>query len=325
MPTPTPRLARLAWATLAYNVLVILWGAFVRATGSGAGCGAHWPLCNGEVVPHAPTTATLIELAHRITSSSAGLLAILLLVCAWRATPRGASVRRAAAWVLFLEITEGAVGASIVLLRYVGDDDSVARAVWIAAHLTNTFFLLVALVITALRASGIEPSDVPALPSRQRLVALAIGLSILVGIAGAITALGDTLFPAESLARGLAADASPTAHFLVRLRVVHPILATLTALVLAGIAGTATLGAPSPWLKRAAIAVVVTQLAQIACGLVNLVLLAPAAMQMLHLLFADIAWIALIVFADRFLAEPARLGSAPREQIAEANAGLGGR
>ena len=307
MAERTPKLAFLAWATLVYNVLVILWGAFVRATGSGAGCGAHWPLCNGEVVPQSPTMATIIELTHRVTSGAAGLLAIGLCIAAWRATRKGASVRRAAAWVLFLEITEGAVGASIVLLRYVGTDASAPRAIWVAAHLTNTFFLLVMLVITALRASGIEPASVPASPIRKRLIALAIGLSILVGIAGAITALGDTLFPSTSLASGMAADLSTAAHFLIRLRVLHPILAVTTALVLAGIAGTATLGAPSIELRRAAIAVVATQLAQIACGLVNLVLLAPIAMQMLHLLLADVAWIALVVFADRWLAEPASI------------------
>ena len=133
MAQRTPKLACLAWSALVYNVLVILWGAFVRATGSGAGCGAHWPLCNGEVVPQSPTTATIIELTHRITSSGAGLVAIVLCIAAWRATPKGASVRRAAAWVLFFEITEGAVGASIVLLRYVGNDASAARSVWIAA------------------------------------------------------------------------------------------------------------------------------------------------------------------------------------------------
>src|SRR5512132_2587604 len=116
--------ARFAWVALAFTIAVVLWGAFVRATGSGAGCGAHWPLCNGVVVPREPTTATLIELTHRITSGSAGLLAIALVFSAWLAAPKGASVRRAAAWVLLLEITEGAVGASIVLLRYVGTDAS---------------------------------------------------------------------------------------------------------------------------------------------------------------------------------------------------------
>lgn len=329
MSSPTPKLARLAWFTLAYNVAVILWGAFVRATGSGAGCGAHWPLCNGEVLPQSPTLATIIEFTHRWTSGLALVLALALYLSARRATEVGSAVRRMAAWVLFFELTEGAVGASIVLLRYVGTDSSAPRAAWVAAHLTNTFFLLVVLVLSALRASGIPGTLVPASAARKRLVALAIGLSVIVGIAGAITALGDTLFPAESLVSGIAADASPTAHFLIRLRVLHPIFATITALVLAGIAGTATLGAPSPALRRTAIAVVVTQLAQIGIGVVNLVLLAPIAMQMLHLLGADLAWIALVVFCDRFLAEPLRgaLPGAARaaEDVGEANAGLGGR
>ncbi len=324
MTTPTPRLARLAWATLAYNVLVILWGAFVRATGSGAGCGAHWPLCNGEVVPRSPSVATLIELTHRVTSGAALILALVLYLAARQATPAGSSVRRAAVWVVVLELMEGAVGAIIVLLRYVGTDASAERTFSVAAHLTNTFFLLVVLVITALRASGVAR---PAAPSaaRRRLVALAVGLSVVVGIAGAITALGDTLFPAESLASGLAQDASPTAHFLVRLRVIHPLMATLTALVLAGVAGTATLGSPSPLLKRSAIAVVVTQLAQIACGVVNLVMLAPVPMQMLHLLFADLAWIALVVFSDRFLGEPVSARHAPLQDVGEADPRPGGR
>ena len=65
------RLARYAWGVLGINLLVILWGAYVRATGSGAGCGSHWPLCNGEVVPRSAGLATLIEFTHRATSGVA--------------------------------------------------------------------------------------------------------------------------------------------------------------------------------------------------------------------------------------------------------------
>ncbi len=46
--------SRYAWGVLLWNVLVALWGAYVRATGSGAGCGSHWPTCNGEILPRAP-------------------------------------------------------------------------------------------------------------------------------------------------------------------------------------------------------------------------------------------------------------------------------
>jgi heme A synthase len=297
------RLSRIALGALVYNVAVILWGAFVRATGSGAGCGAHWPLCNGEVVPHAPSVATMIELTHRVTSGGALVFAIVLYVSARRATEAGSAVRRAAMWVVFFECMEALVGASIVLLRYVGQDASAPRAIWVGAHLANTFFLLLWLVRAVLRAHGLEPARDPS-PTRQRLVLFALTLSLLVGAAGAITALGDTLFPASSLASGFEADASPTAHFLVRLRVIHPLLATITAIVLAGIAGTVLFERPSPFVRNAARALVVTQLAQIGVGVVNLVLLAPIAMQMLHLLFADVTWIALFVLADRWLAEP---------------------
>ena len=58
-------LTRFAWFTVFYNVLVILWGALVRASGSGAGCGNHWPLCNGQVIPVSPGWHTVIEFTHR--------------------------------------------------------------------------------------------------------------------------------------------------------------------------------------------------------------------------------------------------------------------
>ena len=88
---PRSGFAAYAWAVLGFNLLVILWGAFVRATGSGAGCGSHWPLCNGEVLPRAPALATLIEFSHRLTSGVALLLVIGLVVGAWRGFPRATS------------------------------------------------------------------------------------------------------------------------------------------------------------------------------------------------------------------------------------------
>jgi heme A synthase len=305
MQEPTPKLARFAWATLAYNVLVILWGAYVRATGSGAGCGAHWPLCNGETVPTAPAIATIIEYTHRVTSGLALVLAIALVVAARRATPVGSPVRRAAHAVLFFELTEAAVGASIVLLRYVAHDASAPRAIWVGIHLVNTFLLVAALLLAAMRASGLAPERL-ATPGRTRLLGFAVVLTLIVGATGAITALGDTLFPAESLTAGMEADLSPGAHFLVRLRVIHPLLAVATALTLSGLAGLVIMERPSPLLRRAAIALVGSQVLQILVGLVNLALLAPISVQMWHLFFADVTWMALVLFVDRALAEPAK-------------------
>src|SRR5262245_2240590 len=118
------RLSSLAWVTLGFNVFVILWGALVRATGSGAGCGAHWPTCNGEVVPLAPTTATLIEFTHRATSGLALLLVIALLVRVLTRRSRGHLARPWAVASMVLILTEALIGAGLVLFRKVAEDTS---------------------------------------------------------------------------------------------------------------------------------------------------------------------------------------------------------
>ena len=82
------RFSRYAWGTLGLNIFVIVWGAFVRASGSGAGCGSHWPLCNGEVIPQPERIATVIEFFHRITSGLALIAVLVMVVWAFRAKNR---------------------------------------------------------------------------------------------------------------------------------------------------------------------------------------------------------------------------------------------
>ena len=125
--TKNQRFTVYAWAVLAYNLIVIMWGAFVRATGSGAGCGSHWPLCNGVVIPRAPTTETMIEFSHRISSGLALVSVVVLLIWAYRSYPSGGSVRRGAAWSMFFMVLEALVGAGLVLFEYVAANVSVAR------------------------------------------------------------------------------------------------------------------------------------------------------------------------------------------------------
>src|SRR5580692_7786824 len=91
----------LAWTALGWNVLVILWGAVVRATQSGAGCGNNWPLCNGEVIPVSPRVDTMIEFTHRLMTSGSAVLVVALLVCVLIGTERG-NRARVAAWVTML-------------------------------------------------------------------------------------------------------------------------------------------------------------------------------------------------------------------------------
>jgi heme a synthase len=291
---------RYAWFVLTYNVAVILWGAFVRATGSGAGCGEHWPLCNGEVMPRSPELATIIEFTHRLTSGLAGLFVIGLLVFAFRTFPKGHIVRRCAGWSLVLTLTEGLIGAGLVLLGHVAKNASVWRGVSLTVHLINTLFLLAALACTVWFARA--PRDDRARPA-PRLPILAGGLGLLfIGVTGAIAALGDTLFASESLAEGMARDFSSSAHIFLRLRILHPIAAALigTYIVFFGVRLLARSAAGTQVRRLAGVLVGFTG-TQLTIGALNLVLLAPVWMQILHLLAADLVWIAFVLLSAESL------------------------
>ncbi len=296
-------IARYAWGVLAFTIAVILWGAFVRASGSGAGCGSHWPTCNGEVVPRAESVETLIELTHRLTSGVAFLMVFVLVIGAFAARPKGHPMRSAAVASFVFMVLEAAVGAALVLLELVADNQSMARAGWMAAHLANTFLLLASLTLSAFWARP----DARPLSIRENGPLAWLGFStlaatLLVGITGAVTALGDTLFPAESLAQGMRQDFSATAHFLERLRVWHPVIAVIVGIYVVGAAALSSTLRPSPELRRVAIVLCALFLAQVAGGFLNLLLLAPTWMQIVHLLMADLVWIALVMLTASALA-----------------------
>ncbi len=299
------RLARFAWLVIAWNLVVIAWGAYVRATGSGAGCGQHWPLCNGEVVPRAPAIATVIELTHRLTSGLALLALLALVVAVWRALPAGHPARRAAGWSMAFMLIEAGVGAGLVLFRLVADNPSTARALAMAVHLANTFLLLGAMTLTA-RWLQDGPVGVSLAGRGGRGAAiglLALGV-LVVGVSGAVAALGDTLFPATSLAHALEQDLSPASHVLLRLRVLHPTLAAIVALALMVVAPRLPVDAGASRIAGLAPGALVASLAalQIAVGAVNVLLLAPVWLQLVHLLVADLLWIALVLLGAAVLA-----------------------
>jgi cytochrome c oxidase assembly protein subunit 15 len=298
------RLSRFAWVVLAWNVVVILWGAFVRATGSGAGCGAHWPLCNGEVVPRAPAVDTMVEFTHRATSGIALLLVAALVAWVFRARSTGHPARRAAAASLLFILVEAAVGAALVLFGLVAENDSVARALFMAGHLANTFVLLACLTLTAHWCGSDERVRREAVSRLGWLLGLGAIALVAVGKSGAIAALGDTLYPAQSLLGGLAQDLSPTGHALVRLRIAHPVLALAGVLLVALAASRVLQAAAEPRVHRAAWATAGLALLQLAVGLLNVALLAPVWLQVVHLLLADALWIGYVLLAVRSLSLP---------------------
>ena len=295
------KFAKYVWFVLAVNLGVILWGAYVRATGSGAGCGSHWPLCNGEIIPRSEQIETLIEFTHRASSGVAFLLVLGMLIWAWRIYPGGNPVRNGAILSMFFMITEALLGAGLVLFELVAENASAARALAISVHLVNTFLLLACISLTAWWASGGEPLKLRAGDTKIWLLAFGFLSVLILGMSGALTALGDTLFPVSSLEEGIRQDFSSAAHFLIRLRILHPTLAVVVSIYLIFIIGwiiSRVKNNGSKVLGRLTIVIIVLQLL---AGLINVILLAPVWIQLFHLFLSDTIWICLVLFAANSL------------------------
>ncbi len=291
------RFAAAASALLVYTIGVVLWGAYVRASLSGDGCGDHWPLCNGVAIPVEPSVKTLIELTHRVTSGVCWIWTLVMWLAALRMFERGHATRSAAGWSLFFMTTEALVGAGLVLFRMVADNPSNARAAWMAAHLINTFLLLGTLTWMAFSAFREEGARFPRDRWVRRVFGGAALVMLLVGVSGAVAALGDTLFPASSLVEGIVEDLSPTSHLFLRLRLWHPVLAVLGSGYMVWLAAALLRRTRAPSIRLLGLTLGALVVLQIGIGLLNVALLAPVWMQLVHLLFADATWIVLVLLA----------------------------
>ncbi|HRV90930.1 MAG TPA: COX15/CtaA family protein [Anaerolineae bacterium] len=318
MPITINRYAAFAWGTLLLNIFVILWGAFVRATGSGAGCGSHWPSCNGEVIPWSAQTETLIEFTHRITSGLALIAVVILLVWAMRSYPKGHVVRLGAKLSLAFLILEALLGAGLVLFELVAYNDSVTRAVVGALHLVNTFLLLSVLTLTAWWASGRQPVQWRGQGWLGWAIWAGFVAILFLGASGAVTALGDTLFPATSLVEGLREKFSPTAHFLVRLRLYHPILAIVVGAYLIMIANLFNFYRSTLATKQLTRVLTGLYIIQLLVGAFNVVLLAPIWMQLIHLFLADLVLIVFVLFMAAAFAQHVSQGEPIRRAVPQA-------
>lgn len=285
---------------LIYNVFVILIGAFVRATGSGAGCGSHWPSCNGEIVPSSPQLETIIEFTHRMTSGLTILFILILVIWVFKTFQKKSKIRFMASMVLLFIIIEAIVGAGLVLFELTAENSSLTRAIVIAVHLVNTFLLLASntLLYEWIRIG--EPGKSKLNKNGQQLILIITILFIVLGATGAITALGDTLFPATSLLEGIQQDVRGE-HFLLELRVYHPMIAVLIGLGVYLIYSMWMNKSRNSRLNQYFKILAGLFISQLILGLLNVILLAPIWMQIVHLLFADIIWITLVLWINQII------------------------
>jgi cytochrome c oxidase assembly protein subunit 15 len=302
---PSPALRRFAWGVLAYFIAVILWGTLVRATGAGAGCGNHWPLCNGTVMQHSASVDTMIEFTHRVTSGLSFFAVVGLLAWTFAGTVRGHLARAAAIASVAFTVIEAILGALLVKLGLTAQNLSPLRPAYLALHLTNTLLLLAALTLTAHLLSRRKAF----LRGTVRLVApfgavASILVVLMVGVTGSLAALGDTLFPASSLGMALALDFSSASNWLVRWRWTHPGIAFAASILLIWLLVRAA-RRRTQWDNRGLSALILLLLAAVyTLGLLDVILLAPLWVQVAHLLAADTLWAALVVLTARLTIEP---------------------
>ncbi|HET7541227.1 MAG TPA: COX15/CtaA family protein [Polyangiaceae bacterium] len=313
---PRSRFARFSRALLGYTLGVILFGAAVRITDSGAGCGQHWPTCNGDVLHVPKSVTTLIELTHRVTSGLSVLAILALLIGAYRLYPRGHSVRASAVFSFVMILVEALIGMLIVLMRWVVHDASFGRILALPLHLVSTSLLTAALAWCAYFASvqDVKPVAVPR-AARSLLWLAGFGI-LLVSATGAVTALGDTVYPvqASGFAARIQEDQGLNAHLLQRMRSIHPFVAVLVAAFVAYVAMLLPSYRSSNAVRRASMALAVSIAVQLFAGVLNVFLSAPGPLQVVHLLIANIVWISLIFVAAALRQGEALAGTSVRAE-----------
>ena len=298
-----------AWAALVFTLFVVLWGGFVSASGAGDGCGDDWPLCGELLSPSAGTTPadstdTLVEFTHRATSGLALLAVAVLAVWSRRRFPPGHRARYWAALSLAFMVVESLIGAALVVFQWVDMNVSLARAVVQPVHLTNTYLLMGALACAAWWSGPRRPAAALDPGRPDRLVAAALGGLIVVSAFGTAASLASTVFPSESFLDGVRKDFAGGAHYLIRLRVWHPVAVVTFGAYLVWLwrrlGRVLPDGLPAPFLLVAAVFAT-----ELAVGVLDALLLAPIALQMAHLFLAHALWLGLMALWLHLRSEPA--------------------
>lgn len=274
-----------AKAGLLLSIASILAGAFVRATGSGDGCGATWPTCKGKIIPALSDTSELIEFSHR--SVSGVLLVVTLIIFAkTRKFQKESLVRTVTNYLTFFVIFEALIGAVIVIFEWVGLNSSLPRIIAVPIHLVNTFGLLGSYAILY----KILQDDLQNIKNMfNKNFLLISSLFLLSGATGSITALADVIFPSASFVEGFLADFDRTSEVLTRLRILHPIISSTLSIVLYVYATGIR--------KKYNVSVKPLQtliLIAVFLGVINVLSNIVLPLSILHLAIADFLWISYI-------------------------------
>lgn len=282
-----------------YSLIVILWGAFVRISNSGDGCGKSWPLCQNSIIPAEKNLPMWIEYGHRLTSGLYGILILILIFLAFRSFNKGHIIRKFAIASGILTITEALLGARLVLAGLVGSNDSVERALTITVHLVNSLFLVASLVLLYDWARE-EKYKIQPLEKKNNYQFLAIvSLFLFLGCSGGIAALSTTLFPSESLLSGVLADFSQSSHFLVRIRITHPLSATFIGFFLIALIYTIYKRVNDDFMKFRTSVLMGLITSGLGLGYSTLFLLSPVFLKLLHLSWAYFIWTAIVLCFSR--------------------------
>ena len=278
---------QLSFFGLIVSILSIIAGAIVRATGSGDGCGASWPTCNGEIIPKLETSAELIEFSHRFISGFLLIITLIIFIKSFK--DKVPVLQKRIIWLLtFFVLLEALIGAVIVIYEWVGLNSSSPRIIAVPLHLLNTFGLLgtytLLFHLTKNKKNSLNNFF-------DRGFKIGLCLFLLSGATGSIAALADVIFPSESFIAGLAADFDSNSELLTRLRILHPIVATALSIYLYSEANR--LQKEYRILTKN---IKVLVFLGVLLGLLNVVSNIILPLSILHLLIADLLW---VVYVDK--------------------------
>ena len=326
-PTVATKLGQFAWMLLAYTSMVLIFGAFVRASYSGDGCGTYWPTCGGvELVPTINSTPRVVEFTHRLTSLLLILGTAALYFVTFRKFSKGSVIRKAAGWAAFSTVISALIGAVLVLARWVTNDKSIGRAVTMPLHLMNNFILLASLALVAAWLTGTNLPTIDKLKRKDSQLKSALGWifgsMFLLGASGAFSALGKTAFEHElSFAKGFAErmllHVGPKADPLLRGGVFHPLIATSIGLLIVWMCGMVSQLRPAVAVRKFARISVGLYVGQMLIGVVNLVASAPIPLQLMHLGLAIANWVTLVLMAVHALGATERSVDTVQESALE--------